>query len=146
MDTSINAAAHYKRLARLAQVQGVVADLAQAAPVKQRDGAVLMLQRIDELLAEVTCLHRKYRDATALFADRINARLQAIALELRALNRVTNGHTVTCWFEATDLVQRRAAHLGARRHAGRCSQQGCRYLLPLAARRWGNSPTLRGHS
>jgi len=58
-----------------------------------------LLNRIDDLLAEVTWLQVKFRSATPLFADRINARLAAIAVELRALNTVTNGHTVTCWFD-----------------------------------------------
>jgi hypothetical protein len=62
------------------------------------------LQRIDELLEEVTWLQVKFRDATRLFADRINARLKAIAVELRALNQMTNGHTVSCWFEASELA------------------------------------------
>jgi hypothetical protein len=63
-----------------------------------------LLQRIDELLAEVTWLQVKFRDARALFAGRINDRLKAIAVELRALNRATYGHTVSCWFEAAELV------------------------------------------
>jgi hypothetical protein len=58
-----------------------------------------LLNRIDELLAEVTWLQVKFRTATPLFADRINARLEAVTVELRALNRVSNGHTVTCWFD-----------------------------------------------
>jgi hypothetical protein len=58
-----------------------------------------LLHRIDELLEEVTWLQVKFRTSSPLFADRINARLAAIAVELRALNRVTQGHTVTCWFE-----------------------------------------------
>jgi hypothetical protein len=62
------------------------------------------LQRIDELLAEVTWLQVKFRTAAHLVADRINARLKTIAVELRALNRATYGHTVSCWFEAAELV------------------------------------------
>lgn len=63
-----------------------------------------LLQRIDELLAEVTWLQVKFHTATHLFANRINARLAAIAVELRALNRAPNGHAVACWLEAADLV------------------------------------------
>jgi hypothetical protein len=59
-----------------------------------------ILNRIDELLLEVTWLQNKYSAATPLFADRMTARLEAITLELRALNRVSHGHTVTCWFDA----------------------------------------------
>jgi hypothetical protein len=58
-----------------------------------------LLTRIDDLLSEVTWLQVKFRTASPLFADRINARLEAVTVELRALNRVTHGHTVTCWFE-----------------------------------------------
>jgi hypothetical protein len=58
-----------------------------------------LLHRIDELLAEVTWLQGKFRDSTPLFANRINARLEAITVELRALNTVTDGHTITCWYE-----------------------------------------------
>ena len=58
-----------------------------------------LLNRIDELLAEVTWLQAKFCASHPLFADRINARLASIAVELRALNRVTDGHTVTCWYE-----------------------------------------------
>lgn len=58
-----------------------------------------LLNRIDELLCEVTWLQVKFPTSSPLFADRINARLAAIAVELRALNTVTHGHTVTCWFD-----------------------------------------------
>lgn len=58
-----------------------------------------LLNRIDDLLAECTWLQVKFRSASPLFADRINARLAAIAIELRAINTVTQGHTVTCWFD-----------------------------------------------
>lgn len=58
-----------------------------------------LLKRIDDLLAEVTWLQGKFRSSNPFFQKRINARLEAIAVELRALNRLTQGHTVTCWFE-----------------------------------------------
>jgi hypothetical protein len=58
-----------------------------------------ILNRIDELLLEVTWLQNKYSAATPLFAHRMTARLEAITVELRSLNRVSNGHTVTCWYD-----------------------------------------------
>jgi hypothetical protein len=58
-----------------------------------------LLNRIDDLLAEVTWLQGKFRSAAPLFQNRINARLASITVELRALNTITHGHTVTCWFE-----------------------------------------------
>src|ERR1700724_559135 len=88
-------AAHYERLARLAQVQGMVEEEVEARSVAasaEAGSAAMLLQRIDELLAEVTWLQRKYRAATPIFAVRINARLEAITVELRALNNATNGH------------------------------------------------------
>jgi hypothetical protein len=102
------AAARCERLALLAHLQGMVDDELKAAPRTSRLTAVVdartALQRIDELLAEVTWLQTKLRFAAPLFADRMVARLEAITVELRALNAATNGHTVSCWFEAAELA------------------------------------------
>lgn len=58
-----------------------------AAPTRK---ATTMLNRIDELLAETAWLQAKWSQASTLFQDRINARLEMICGELRRINLVTD--------------------------------------------------------
>jgi hypothetical protein len=95
MGLSEDIAAQNERLALLAHLQGMV-EAEDSKPLSP-------LERIDELLREVTWLQRKYRDAEPPVAERINARLAAITVELRALKADT-GQTVTCWFDPADLI------------------------------------------
>jgi hypothetical protein len=58
--------------------------------------AARLLHKIDELLAETAWLQSKRSAAAPIFAARMLARLEAIAIELRELNLLTDGQTVIC--------------------------------------------------